>query len=259
MTDAKSGIGYPGSSGLKDDGSEFNRDWFVIQQALGLTRTMVVVKVVAVTSNGEVAQCGYVDVHPLVNQTDGLGKAVPHGNVLELPYIRLQGGDNAIICDPKVGDIGLAIISDRDISAVKSTKAEANPGSRRRFDLCDGVYLGGILNDTPVQYLDFNPHGITIHDRNENVVVMNEDGVRVTDKNSNTVVMSSSGISLTDKNSNTIVMGASGILINGVLFTRAGAVTAPGNVTAGTITLQNHLHGGVTTGAGSTATPTPGT
>jgi hypothetical protein len=97
-----------------------------------------------------------------VNQVDGAGNATPHDVLHHLPYFRLQGGSDAVILDPKVGDIGLAGFASRDISSVKSTKAQANPGSARSFDMADGVYIGGMLNGVPEQYVQFTQGGINI-------------------------------------------------------------------------------------------------
>jgi hypothetical protein len=142
--------------------SEFNSLTFLIQQILGTVRTMVLVRVEAVTNAGGVSAVGFVDASPLVNQLDGAGNAVPHATIYGLPYFRLQGGTDAIILDPKVGDIGFACIADRDSSVVKTTKAPANPGSMRKFSLADGVYIGGILNGIPQQYIQFSAAGITV-------------------------------------------------------------------------------------------------
>jgi hypothetical protein len=189
-----------------DTTSDFNAISFMIQQALAVTRTMTLVKVVAVTNDGGVSPVGSVDVHPMVNMLDGAGVATTHGTVFGLPYFRLQGGANAVIIDPVVGDIGFAVIADRDISSVKSAKADANPGSNRRFDFSDGVYIGGILNGSPSQYCRFTD----------------------------------SGIVLADKNGNKIEMKAGSIAITGNLTVTGGVTAGFGGVDA--VTLQHHLH-----------------
>src|ERR1700730_14670284 len=51
-------------------------------------------------------------------------------------------------------------------------KAQANPGSLRKFDLSDGVYVGGILNGTPTQYVESTATGINIVDKNGNQIQM---------------------------------------------------------------------------------------
>ncbi|WP_246216996.1 oxidoreductase [Paraburkholderia panacisoli] len=116
----------------------------------------------AVTNNGGVAPVGFLTLQPLVNQLDGYGNATPHGPIYNVPYFRLQGGANAIIIDPQVGDIGFAGFADRDISSVKANKGQANPGSKRQFSMADAVYMGGILNGTPSQYIAFSASGVAI-------------------------------------------------------------------------------------------------
>jgi hypothetical protein len=235
-----SGKGYPGQLGLSNDTSEYNKVVFAIHQMLGLVRTATLVKVKAVTNAGTVSPVGFVDVLPLVNLVDGLLQSVPHATVFNIPYFRLQGGLNAIVCDPQVGDIGLCTFADRDISVVKSTKAQGNPGSRRRFDYADGIYSGGLLGATPNQYLIFTPTGLSL-----------------VDKNGNQILMTPSGVEIDDANGNKIIMGSSGITINGVLFDRSQNVTNAKNVTTqSSIDLNGHVHGGVTTGSGNTGTPT---
>lgn len=146
---------------------------FIIQQLLTRVATVTLVKVVACTNNGGLAPFGFVDVIPLVNQVTGDRQSVPHGTLYRLPYARLQGGANAVILDPQADDIGLALFCSRDISAVKADpaaavananagKGGAPPGSARMYDMADGLYIGGLLNGTPEQYVQFNAAGVTI-------------------------------------------------------------------------------------------------
>lgn len=182
MSDAN--FGY-GQESLFDAGSEFNVIDFIVRQGLTRMVTMKVVRVVKVTpgeSEGEgPAIAGTVDVQPLVNQIDGNGNATPHGVVHGLPYLRIQAGTWAIVVDPRIDDIGLVVVSDRDISAVKTTKQEANPGSRRRFDLADGVYIGGILNAKPTSFIELKEDGsFKISASDGKVLESSEDGFTLT-------------------------------------------------------------------------------
>ncbi len=155
-------FGYAGQARPAEGGDEYGAQMFLISQALARLSTSTLVRVVAVTNAGGVAPVGFVDVQPLVNQLDGAGNAVPHAVLHNLPYFRLQGGTDAIILDPKVGDIGIAVFASRDISAVKASKGQANPGSWRSHDMADGLYVGGLLNGTPVQYVQFTAGGINV-------------------------------------------------------------------------------------------------
>jgi hypothetical protein len=155
-------FGMRGSADATSGGSPFNANQFQIWQVLAGISTAKLVQVVSVTNAGDVSPVGFVDVQPLVNQLDGFDNAVDHGVVHQLPYFRLQGGADAVILDPKVGDVGVAVFCDRDISSVKATKAKANPGSKRKFDMADGLYIGGFLNGTPQQYVRFYSGGMEL-------------------------------------------------------------------------------------------------
>ena len=126
-------------------------------------QTTLPVKIMAVNNAGDVSPVGLVDVKPMINQIDNQGKATRHETIYNIPYMRLQGGANAIIIDPEVGDIGICCFASRDISKLKSTKAQSDPGSLRTFSFSDGIYIGGILNSAPTQYVQFNADGIKIH------------------------------------------------------------------------------------------------
>lgn len=154
--------GYKGAQAPSSGTSEFNAMTFLVTQILNRANTSTLVQVKAVTNSGGVAAVGYVDVQPLVTQLDGDGNAVAHGVLHRIPYFRMQGGTDAVILDPKVGDIGICIFADHDISSVKANKGAALPGSGRRFDMADGMYLGGLLNGVPTQYVRFSASGIDL-------------------------------------------------------------------------------------------------
>lgn len=195
---------------------EFNRLQFVILQALRKMQTATLVRVEAATNSGGVSPVGFVDVTPLVNQIDGEGLPTPHVRIYNIPYLRMQGGANAIILDPQPGDIGVCVFASRDISKVKGTRGQANPGSFRHHSFSDGLYLGGMLNGTPTQYVRFSPSGITLH--------------------------SPSGIAL---EAPSIVINADTVAITSGTLTHNGV-----NIGA------DHRHSGVQSGSNTTGTPT---
>lgn len=160
MTDTS---GFNGFMSPGNSSGQWNALQFMVKQLMRGMATATIVKVMAVTNDGGVSPVGFVDIQPLVNLTDGAGVSVPHGTIYGCPYQRLQGGANAVILDPEVGDLGIAIFADRDISSVIANKAQANPGSRRRFNMSDGMYLGGVLNGTPTQWVRFSTAGIELH------------------------------------------------------------------------------------------------
>ncbi len=154
---------FPGYEQLHTRSSEANALQFVFQQLMAGNWTATLVQVVAVTNTGLVAPVGFCDVNPMVHQIDGDGTNVtPHGVIRDVPYFRYQGGANAIILDPEVGDRGIMICASRDISAVKASRTPNVPGSFRQFDPADGLYIGGFLNAVPTQYVRFSADGIEL-------------------------------------------------------------------------------------------------
>lgn len=200
-------------------GSEYERASFRHEREMAKVRSLIPVKVMKVykidgtstKTQGAVEQAGFVDVMPLISQVDGAGTKQDHETIYHIPYVRSNGGNSAIIMDPVVGDTGYIKCADRDISAFKDGMASGSntstftPNSRRRHDLADSIYMGGILTKKPAQYITFPEKGITITDANNNTIVLSSDGVSITDKTGNKIVMDSNGVTIT----------ASTIVLNG--------------------------------------------
>jgi hypothetical protein len=148
-------------------GNDFNALSFVIAQQLAFRRTTMLVTVVNVTNSGGVSPIGTVDVQPLVQQVNGLNEVTPHGIIYGLPYIRIQGGANAVIIDPVVGDIGIICIADRDCTTALSTQQQSPPGSNRTSSPADGFYMMSVVTKAPTQYVQFTSSGITITSPNQ--------------------------------------------------------------------------------------------
>lgn len=178
MSDAPDNIAYFGSQDPGTTTSEAGLTEFLVDQIVNRRTHATLVKIQAVTNTpGQLTGVGRVDVLPLVNQVDGHNKAVPHTTAYNLCYFRAQGGKNAIICDPEVGDIGVAVICDRDISSVKANMEQSNPGSGRRSNVADGIFFGVCLANAPEQYVRFLDTGIEIVDKNSNKIQMTSDGI----------------------------------------------------------------------------------
>lgn len=153
---------YEGQTTLSTPFSEITILKFVISQMIAQMQTVALVEVVGVSNDGGVSPVGTVDVRPLVHQMTGDRKAVPHGVIYKIPYMRLQGGTNAIIIDPQVGDIGMCGFCSRDSSTVVATRKAALPASLRKYNWADGLYIGGFLNGVPTQYVRFADDGVEI-------------------------------------------------------------------------------------------------
>lgn len=198
-----------------DNASEVSRLNYIIKTALSGLRTAMPVQVMSVTNNGGVSAIGYVGVQPLVSTLDGDGQVWDHATIYNVPYMRIQGGANGIILDPAIGDIGLAIVCDRDITAVKSAKKVSAPGSLRKNDMSDMVYLMTIIGAAPTQYVQFNSSGITITSPN-NVTVNAPTAVvnASTNVTMNTPILKVSGDIIDNFNTNTHSMAQMRSLYN---------------------------------------------
>jgi hypothetical protein len=197
------------TTGQQTDGNdEWNRLNAAIRSVTNQMATMTLVKVLSVSGR-------MVSIQPIVAQLDGSGNAVPHGTINNVPVWRYQAGGVAVVVDPVVGDIGLALFAHSDISTAKTNKAESPPGSRRRFDWADAVYLGGLFgNDEP--------------------------DTRIT--------LSASGVDITSNQAVTI-NAPSGTTVNGPL-TAANGLTVTGGATIDGKAFATHKHNGVTAGTG---------
>lgn len=179
--------------------SQFNELRFTIQQQMLKLNTSMPVQVVSVKTTG-LAPVGFVGIRILVDQVTGDGMTFPHAEIPNVPYFRLQGGSNAVIIDPEVGDIGMASFCSRDISAVKNARQSAPPGSARSYDFSDCAYFGGILNGTPTQYIHFTSGGIVITSPNAVTVnapvsTVNSDTVKVNSENATITASTAAAIS----------------------------------------------------------------
>jgi len=158
----QSSTSIQGRQRARDGNASFNAQVAVVKSIISRIATSTLVKVLKVTNDGGVAPVGFVDIQPLIDQVDGDGNATPQPVIYGVPYMRTQGGTNAIILDPKVGDLGVAVFASRDISGVVANRGRAAPGRGGQFRWSDALYVGGYLNGTPEQYLQFSDEGITL-------------------------------------------------------------------------------------------------
>ena len=190
----------------------YNNIRFIVEQALANVQTATIVKVIACSNDGGLSPVGTVDVQILANQVSigsgGQMVGTPHLTMYGLPYLRVQGGANAIIIDPQPGDIGIAVFASRDITNVKSTKAQANPGSFRTHDFSDGMYIGGLLNGVPTQYIKFLDTGIEI---------VSPNNLRMTVGSASVEIMESGEVSITAPTLTANIAGAANITATGVV------------------------------------------
>ncbi len=160
------------------------QDMYIINNLIANIHTMMPVKILSVTVPPDsLAPIGRCEVLPLVQQIDGSNNVYPMGKIVNVPYLRVQGGSNAIVIDPQVGDVGLCGFCERDISIVKRTGELSAPDTRRKYDINSAVYMFTMMSGTPTQYIHFLENGINIKttgDLNINGLIIKADGTLIT-------------------------------------------------------------------------------
>lgn len=202
----------------------------VIKSLVGKIHTNQLVEVVGIYDSDELAPVGFVDIKQLVPMIDGSNNVYDTGVIKKVPYFRLQGGANAIVINPKVGDIGLAGFCERDISMVKRNRKASPPNTRRQYSINDAVYWGGFLNGTPSQYIQF---------KGDEIVIKANSKVTIDAPNSEL-------IGNLKVNGTTQLVGA---------VTTQSTINAIGNITSNGLTFNTHKHGGVQSGSSDTGNP----
>ncbi|CAK7192376.1 hypothetical protein COMNV_00572 [Commensalibacter sp. Nvir] len=129
----------------------------LIENQLNQINTAMVVKVTKVNASKRV-----VHALSMVQLLDNQGNAEDYAPLLNIPYVRLQGGGHGIICDPQVGDIGVVVFASRDISSVIKNKKKAPPASWRTYSISDGMYIASLLLNDPSTYIKIAQNEINI-------------------------------------------------------------------------------------------------
>jgi len=138
--------------------SEASKQEFIIEQMTKGMMTAIPVIVHAINDPDN----ELIDVTPAISQENANGDSVDHNVIYNVPVCRLQRGNSAVIMRPKVGDKGLVVFASRDISIFKKVKNFCKTGTFRRHDWADAIYVMGLCNTAPTQYIEFNDDNITI-------------------------------------------------------------------------------------------------
>lgn len=175
------------------------------------------VQVTAVEASG-LDPVGFVSVKFLTLRAGADNNNIELAEVHNVPYLRLQGGKNAVIIDPAVGDIGYCGICSRDTSLVKRIRAMAAQNVYRVSDVSDAFYFGGWSSQTAEQYIWFDGNDVKI------------------------------------KANSRIVLDAPEVVATGKI-TATGIIESLADVVTKAISLFTHRHGGVASGSSTTDVP----
>lgn len=196
---------------------------------------------------------GFVDIQLMIEQTNGQKKGNETAIICNVPYIRIQGGTNAVIIDPEINDLGVAIFSSRDITNFKEARRQTPPATWRKFSISDAIYIGGIRNQKPVQYIHFRNDGIEIYSPKRvhittPTVLIDSDNTTI-NTSAKTTINANGGCEInaeTTNNGNVQINGntkISGNLLVGGIIGQTGEAGGGGNVSLiGPVNVVNDLH-----------------
>ncbi|MCM1513237.1 MAG: oxidoreductase [Oxalobacter formigenes] len=223
--------------------NDYERSRYEFEEHIRNMYACLPVKVISVNAAG-LAPVGFVDIQPTIQQRLANGGSIPYPVIYNAPYFRLQGGANAIIIDPQPGDIGIACFASRDMSGTKRQRGMAAAASLRKWSMSDAIYIGGILNNKPVQFIKFDDDGIMVLSPKKVTVQAPEVLVDAQSQ----ITLDSPLILVTGALQQTGAKGR-GAQTSGGLANTGGTISSNG------IVLDSHVHSGVQAGGSNTGGP----
>lgn len=242
--DNKRGIGD-----IYQSTSKYNANNQQIAGNIQKLNTVFLAKILSVSTAG-VGGTKTVTAQPLICQIDANGNALPSPKLVEIPHYRVQAGAGAFVVNPHVGDIGVFVCAKRDISNIKNGVTDPQtPASFRSFDLADAIMIATIHTGTASTYVYIDPDSGTIEIKAPSSLTVNTATATINASGSTSINSPETTISghVTIKGGLS-VSGGEGAQVD-------GSLTTTGDVVANGISLDNHVHGGVSAGGSNTGTP----
>ena len=185
-------------------------------------------------------------VQPLIAYVTTANQQVKRAPVGSVPVLTLGGGGFVMSFPLKPGDLGWIKANDRDLSTFWQNLGPAAPPSQRQKTFEDAMFIPDVMMK-----------GVTIADEDADAVVLQSlDGsVRIA-LMSDTIKMTAPNIIL-----DTPLTTITGEIQAGTnpsysrTATFNGTITTTGDVVAGSISLDTHVHTGVQPGGGDTGGP----
>ncbi len=203
-----------------------------------------------------------------VQNEDGTVSVVNLPLLLDCPVVFPRGGGCSLTFPIKAGDECLVVFADRAIDFWWQSGGVQPPAETRMHDLSDGFVLVGpysqpqvlsgvstsavqLRSDDGQAFFELNPqtHNFTLSTPGNFSATVKDFSVSCENftVNAQTIVLTAPTIELNGQ----ITGGGSG----GATATFTGDINASGDVTAGGISLQTHVHGGIQPGGSDTGVP----
>lgn len=212
------------------------QEWTILKLIREVHTAMPVeVKAVRIVND----RVGFVDVLPLLEETDTNDAVIEQSLIYNVPFLRMQGGQSAVVLDPAVDDIGLAVFAERDATALATTLQAGPPATQRAHSSADGFYFGGFLNGAPTQWVKFLAGGAGIDINTPGNLTLEAAGSITLSSGGATTVNAPGGFVV---NANMTLNGTmTGTHTGAGAYQFAGSIVAPDAVING-VTQSTHVH-----------------
>ena len=190
-----------------------------------------------------------VDVQPLsMHRVNGKYQSQPP--ILAVPVVGTRGGGFIVRPWVREGDVGLVVYVDHDIDGIVLNGQESAPDTERNHATSDAVYIGGIvIENDPITGIEEN--AAVISTENGGVyMAITQDRIKMR----GTLEIDGNVYAHGYINADSSIVASGNLTVSGNA-TLSGILMAGVDVKAGGISLSGHVHGGVETGAYTTAAP----
>jgi hypothetical protein len=184
-------------------------------------------------------------VKPQIVQVTTGNEQVARAQVASVPVARWGAGGFLIYFPVQTGDKGWLIANDRDISIFKQTGDQSPPNTNRLHSFEDGWFLPDSALDA-ASPMDAGKCCLQSYDGLTSITL---GGGIITLTAPTEIVLNTPLVSIAGQ----MIAGTDSSYDQTASFN--GKITTTGDVVAGTISLQEHVHGGVQTGSADTGVP----
>jgi hypothetical protein len=194
-------------------------------------------------------------VLPLIQILGTDGSLTSRGEIQSIPVLSLGGGDFFINFNLPVDSLGWIKASDRDISLFLQGYEESGPNTTRLHTFSDAVFIPDVMTGYTIDAED-----------NEAMVIQNKTGTVRMSLDANRIKVTAPQFIFSINGTEIDISSGVIDITNGVINSdsdidtsadmNAENVTAGTEVTAGTVALTSHLHGGSATAPDGPVSPT---
>jgi len=216
-------------------------------------------------------------VLPLIKKSYKDGKSQSLPVVVSVPVVWPRSSNASMTFPVNKGDYVLLLFSERAMENWLALGGQQIPGDTRKFDLTDAIAIPGLYpfnvaslsenntdvlikyNSTTVRITasgDVNidtPTNVNINAGND-ITMTAGNNIAMSATNNLTMTANLIGTSATGITSTITGGGGGNVSIDGPVVTTS-TIDSDGDITAGTISLQSHVHSGVQSGGSNTGTP----